>query len=121
MPAMSPSRDLETAAARLFSQFLRRTHLVSPSEVPVMVAEEARTLGGQDCVIHLIDYEQTWLVPLAGPDSVGLEALPVEGTVHGRVFATSTILQLAGSRPDRRRVVLPLLDGTDRLGTLELT
>jgi len=121
MPAMSPTRDLDETAARLFTQFLRRSHLLSPSDVPLMVAEEARMLGGERCVIHLIDYEQTRLVPLAGPDSVGLEAVPVEGTVHGRVFATSGILQVPGAEQGRRRLILPLLDGTERLGTLELT
>lgn len=118
---MSPTRDLDVAAARLFNQFLRRSHLLSPSEVPRLVAEEARKIGGEACVIHLIDYEQERLVPLAGPDSAGLGAVPVEGTIHGRVFATSAILQVPGVERGRRRMVLPLLDGTERLGTLELT
>jgi len=121
MIGMSPAPELDLTAARLFSQFLRRSHLLSPSDLPTLVAEEARTLGGEGCVIHLIDYEQTRLVPLAGPDSAGLESVPVEGTVHGRVFATSSILQVPGTEAGRRRLVLPLLDGSERLGTLELT
>jgi serine phosphatase RsbU (regulator of sigma subunit) len=121
MIGMSPIRDLDATAARLFTQFLRRSHLLSPSDIPKLVAEEARVLGGEGCVIHLIDYEQARLVPLAGPDSAGLETVSVEGTVHGRVFATSSILQVPGTEAGRLRLVLPLLDGTDRLGTLELT
>ena len=45
----------------------------------------------------------------------------VEGTMPGRCFATTTILQAPADVPERRRLWLPLLDGTDRLGVLALT
>jgi hypothetical protein len=117
---MSSQADLDATAGRLFQDFLRRTHLSTPAELPGLVASEARAFGGEDVVLHLIDYEQEHLVPL-GPLGPAGAPVTVEGTVLGRAFAASTVVQLPADAPGRRRLVLPLLDGTDRLGTLQLT
>src|SRR3954452_18596543 len=107
--------------ARTFEEFLRRTHLSGPADVPALVAEQARTFGADDVVLYLCDYEQAHLVPLPGPDTGERDSVAIEGTLHGRVFATSAIVQVEAAAPGRRRLVLPLLDGTERLGTLEMT
>src|SRR5436305_547464 len=48
------------------------------------------------------------------------EALPVQGTVAGRAFASTSIVELE-REGGGRRVWLPLLDGTERLGVAEMT
>lgn len=118
---MDTTEALDAEAGRLFSEFLRRLHLLAPSDLTSLVAEQAGVLGATDVAVRLIDYEQTRLVPLRGAGSDDLTTVPVEGTVQGRAFTSSAILQVPASAPDRRRVLVPLLDGTERLGTLELT
>jgi hypothetical protein len=68
--------------------------------------------------VHLIDLEQRVLVPVPGPGAAGREVLSVHGTLAGRCFASTTLLDTAAT--GGRRVWLPLLDGTERVGVLEL-
>jgi serine phosphatase RsbU (regulator of sigma subunit) len=58
-------------------------------------------------------------LPVAAPGLAGREALSVQGTVAGRVFASSSIVDLEGDGGGRR-VWLPLIDGTERLGVMEM-
>ena len=112
--------DVHALAGRLFSSFLRRTHLCAPSEIPQLVSEEAAMFGATDVVIYLVDEDQRLLVPLTTPETGPLETVSIEGTLHGRAFATTTIVEARTGRETRRRVLAPLLDGTERLGTLQL-
>jgi hypothetical protein len=69
-------------------------------------------------VVYLADYGQAVLVPLRGTAPPRREPLMVEGTLAGRVFATMQSYD-AGSDGEHR-VWLPLLDGAQRLGVLEI-
>jgi hypothetical protein len=75
-------------------------------------------MGVAQAVVYLIDHELETLVPFTS-DSSG-NRLAVEGTLHGRAFATGSIVQAAADA-GRQRLLVPLLDGTERLGTLDLT
>ena len=110
--------QLESAAGRMLLEILRRTHLSPPDAVSTVVAEEARTIGITSLVMYVIDYEQTVLVPVPGPDTRGPEPLSIAGTVAGRAFTTGSIVQTKAG--DVRRLWLPLLDGTERMGVVEL-
>src|SRR5215207_6628666 len=106
------------AIAELLLELLRRTHLSAPSDIPAIVADQAASIGAVDVVMYLIDYEHRMLVPLTGDGS----RVPVSaaGTVAGRAFTSTTILKTpleAGGY----RLWLPLLDGTERLGTLAMS
>lgn len=73
---------------------------------------------GVDVTVHLVDYEQVHLSPLS-PDGVGtLVRSPVEGTLPGRAFRLATT-QVALHDP-QPRLWIPLLDGAERLGVLEV-
>lgn len=102
--------------------FLRRTHLSTPGDVAMIVAEEAAThLGARDVDVYLVDYELTTLVPLpvtGRPET--REPLPVTGTIAGRTFATTAIVDVPAGATGTRRWI-PLLDGTDRMGVLGMT
>jgi serine phosphatase RsbU (regulator of sigma subunit) len=116
------SRDLEAASARLFREFLRRTHLTRPDDLADAVAEEAQAaLDASDVVMYLVNYEETMLVPVPSRTSRGRPPQAVDGTLAGRAFAAATIHTGATSAVERRRVWAPILDGTDRLGVLEMT
>ena len=109
---------LTARAGTMFMEMLRRTHLCPPAEVSTIVAEEARRIGADAVVLYLVDYEQQVLIPVPGPDTADREQLAVGGTVAGRAYAAGTILDTEAG--DGRRVWLPLLDGVDRLGVVEL-
>jgi serine/threonine protein phosphatase PrpC len=68
-----------------------------------------------------VDYEQALLVPVQGSATPSFEPLSIAGTMAGRAFSGSTILRASVDGNGRQRVWLPLLDGTERLGTLGLT
>jgi stage II sporulation SpoE-like protein len=71
-------------------------------------------------VLYVVDYQQHWLVPVPGPHSTEREVLSIQGTVAGRAFATSSIVDVEVDGGHGRRLWLPLLDGTERLGAMEI-
>ena len=120
MGAVPDQLDLAQTSAHLFDELLRRSHLSSPYAVPGVVAEVAGLLGARDVVLSLVDRELEHLVPLL-PDGEPGVAVPVDGTLAGRAFVTTSIVQADAAEPGSRRVWWPLLDGTERVGTLEMT
>src|SRR5215210_3516701 len=112
--------ETSTSAATMLQEVLRRTHLSRASDLGVVVAEEARAIGVESLVLYLVDYEQKSLVPVPAPDAAGREPLSVNGTVAGRAFATSSIVEVEPDPRRGRRLWLPLLDCTERLGVVEM-
>jgi len=114
-----PDDELAACVGTMFTEVLRRTHLSAAHDLSTVVAEEARAIGVDRLVLYLVDYEQKVLVPVPGPDTGERHAVPVRGTIPGRAYASGTILDTEAI--GGRRVWLPLLDGTERLGVLELS
>jgi len=107
------------AGLRLFENLLARTHTSTPSGVGDVIAEELeRTLDARAVVIYLINLEQTALVPVPRTGHPDDEAQDVEGSMAGRSFTGTKILSAPGSETGRVRFFVPIVDGTDRLGTL---
>lgn len=105
----------------MIERVLRRTHLSAAADLAALVAEEARLIGARSCVLYLVDPEETALMPVPAPDAEGRGALAVQGTVAGRSYMASSIVEVpADDDGDGHRLWLPLLDGTERLGTMEL-
>jgi len=89
-----------------------------PRDLATVAAAAAPTLDATELAIYLADYSQMVLVPLLGRDVPRREPVPVDGTLAGRVFVTG---QAYDSESDgESRVWLPLVDGTQRLGVLEI-
>ncbi len=118
---MSDYTELDARAGTMFNSVLRRTHLSAPAQVATVVAEEARTVGMESVVLYLVDYEQKTLIPVPAPDAAGREPLPVLGTMAGRSFATTSIVEIEAEGRHGRRLWVPLLDGTERLGVMDVT
>ena len=87
-----------------------------PERLPTLVAAAGQVLG-VGVVVHLVDPEQRSLVRLSTNDSPGGSRQGVEGTLAGRAFRT---LRIHSSERDGTLWV-PVLDGADRLGVLEIT
>ncbi len=106
--------------ARMFNGLLADTHLSKADDVARVLAENAAAIGVESLVVYLVDYEQTDLVPVPGPHTIDRSVLRIEGTLGGRAFSQLNVQDVEADVPDRRRLWLPLLDGTERLGVLEL-
>ena len=113
--------ELAAAAAAVFSDLLAATHLSRPSDLAAELAAKARPLGIGDLVVYLVDYEQTALVPLTGAGVPERTVLRIDGTLAGRAYSAGSIHRSDAGHPDRSRLWVPLIDGTERLGVLEVT
>lgn len=102
--------------AEMLQELLRRTHLSGPPDLATVVSEEARRIGADPVVLYVLDLEQSYLVPV--PGAAAREVVPVRGTVAGRALTSTAVLDLE-REGGGRRLWLPLLDGTDRLGVME--
>jgi serine phosphatase RsbU (regulator of sigma subunit) len=114
------SAGIAPLAGELLQEILRRTHLSSAPDLASVVAEEARLIGVDPLKIYLLDHEQKHLIPVPSPGTQDRETLPIQGTVAGRAFASTSMLQLEDD-DGGRRLWLPLIDGTERLGVVEMS
>jgi serine phosphatase RsbU (regulator of sigma subunit) len=90
--------------------------LNTPDDLASLFLDHVRALGAEDVTLYLVDHEQYLLVPLpqlAAPDR---PPLPIEATLAGRCFRRLQAQQSHGGQ----RLWLPILDGLERLGVLEL-
>ncbi len=70
-------------------------------------------------MVYLADYGQSTLVPLAGVDVPPRQELALKGTVAGVAFRRVTLMRTS-LEEGGHRLWVPLLDGVERLGVLEL-
>ena len=99
--------------------FSRSSHLTVPDDVPLLIVKHARGMGAHDAALYLVDYEQRMLVPLPMRGGRPREELVIDGTLAGRCYRTLDIQETAGEE-GRSRMWVPVLDGVERLGVLEL-
>ena len=96
---------------------LAASHLLEPDELPDAVRRAAEAMGAEGITIYLVDHDQLELRSLVGTAGEVGRVLDVDATLPGRVFQTTEAAEVV---EDGRRVLVPLLDGTDRLGVLEI-
>jgi len=105
--------------AAVIGDLVRRTRRTAPGDLAPLVAESAEAAGLADAVIYLTDYGQTRLLPLPYPGMPPRVALGVEGTLAGHAYRAG-VAHLGEGPPGARRLWLPLVEGSERLGVLEL-
>jgi hypothetical protein len=98
---------------------LHASHLLAPDDLASMVAAHARSIGARETVIYLVDYEQATLVPLPGAGVPERQELAIEATMAGRAFRRVEMVT-SSATGGSHRLWLPLLDGVERLGVVEL-
>ncbi|TMR35502.1 serine/threonine-protein phosphatase [Nonomuraea zeae] len=106
---------------------LDTNHTTSMEELPGTVATHASLVGFSQTRIYVTDLQQLILLPTPGQaDESGhpLEPIRIDSTLAGRAFR---IVDVVRARPsgdtdsaerEGRRLWVPLLDGTERLGVL---
>ena len=103
----------------MLGELIEHTRFIVPDQLPGVLVEHGREVGAVDVALYLVDYEQRMLVPvpqLGGPER---EAVRIDATVAGRCFRTIEIQQTT-TEDGARRLWVPLLDGTERLGVLQV-
>ncbi len=109
----APEDDARPLAA--LTELLRGTHMAPPERVAEVLDDAAEHLGVR-VEAYLADHAQEVLVPLRpGP---GREPLDIDSSLPGRCFRRlETQRSRAGDAP---RMWLPIIDGVERLGVLEV-
>ncbi|MFG1949352.1 PP2C family protein-serine/threonine phosphatase [Nonomuraea sp. NPDC048826] len=108
---------------RMLGGLLEVNHLSAMEDLPGRIAEYARAAGLSRTLIYVADLQQQNLVPLPGQgDAAGrpLRPLRIDGTLPGRAFRDVKVVRAAGGEATRRLWV-PVLDGTERVGVLGVT
>jgi serine phosphatase RsbU (regulator of sigma subunit) len=113
------SHDSPQASRDPIRALLRASHLMRADDLATAVNEHAGWLGAAEAAIYLVDYEQRTLLPLQGERVPPRQELTVDGSLAGLAFRRADVL--SADAPDRgHRIWLPLLDGVERLGVLEV-
>lgn len=102
----------------VLGRLIERSSLTAPDEVADLLVEHARLIGAIDLVLYRVDYEQVSLIPLPGKDVPDRDVLTIDTTLAGRAFRLVEVLEQDAD--GHRRVWIPLLDGTERVGVMEL-
>ena len=104
----------------LSGHLLDRSHITPPHLLGDMIAEEITGAGARDLAIWLQDYDQRLLHPLPLRGHPPAAAETIDGSLAGRAFTLHTSVEHVES-DGSRRLWLPLLDGTERVGVMALT
>ncbi|WP_229070213.1 PP2C family protein-serine/threonine phosphatase [Actinoplanes sp. DH11] len=102
---------------RLLSRLLAVAHQARPEDVPALVMQLAPLIDAREMVVYLVDYDQRQLLPLRGHGAPARDPIAIDGTLPGRAFALTHTYETSDAQ---RRLWVPLLDGTERLGLLEV-
>jgi hypothetical protein len=99
-------------------ELLEGAELAPPDRLPALAEAAGRALGVK-IGIYVVDYDQRCLRPLSvrGTED-GRRALDVDSTLAGRAFRQVQVL--TGQSDGNNRLWMPLLDGVERLGVLEV-
>jgi phosphoserine phosphatase RsbU/P len=95
-------------------------------DLPFLATQAAAAMGARAGFLYLVDYDQVMLLPMlddrpAGDATLGTRTpIAMEGTLAGRCFTEVAVQSAAATSDGPYTVWAPLLDGTDRLGVLEL-
>lgn len=103
---------------RVLGSLIERSSLAPPDDIPDLVSEHGRRLGALELTLYRVDYEQVSLIPLSGKDGAEREPLAIDSTLAGRAFR---LVQVVEQDADGcRRVWIPMVDGTERVGVMEV-
>ncbi len=103
------------AGERLLDQLVRAAQQASPAELPAIVNRYAETMGMGRAVVYLVDIQQRELEPLIK----GEPHLEVDASLAGWAYRMDE-LRVEENTCGGLTVWLPLVNGAERLGVLEL-
>jgi len=117
-PVVVPRRAEVEGAGDALAALLEDTTNVSPDELTTMVDAAGRALGATSARLLIADYGLTSLRALGEDGETASGRLAIEGTLAGRAFTGQEVVV---SGDDAALVLVPVAEGSERLGVLELT
>ncbi|MBF6476420.1 MULTISPECIES: PP2C family protein-serine/threonine phosphatase [Nocardia] len=117
------SREPRDAPLSALVRLLEGAELAPPDRLPALAETAGRALGVH-IAIYLTDYDQRYLCPLptgfptGEQEAVPAGAFEIDNTLPGRAFRQVQILP--SQTTDRYRLWVPLMDGVERLGVLDV-
>jgi hypothetical protein len=103
----------------LADALLAATHLTVPDALPGLIDGHAKGLGATSAVLYLADLDQCALVPLPHAGARALQEVAIDRTLPGRCYRSLEVVDSVDETGDRT-VWVPVVDGTERLGVLQL-
>lgn len=100
-------------------QLLRQSHHARPEDLPEMAMHAAGLVGAEAMVMYVVDHRQRQLRPLVGGSAPERGPVAVDGTLGGRAYAL-VVPCAAELDDDGARLWLPLVNGSERMGVLEV-
>jgi hypothetical protein len=117
----SGSADATTPAEQVLLHYTAASHVIEPDRTEDLAGHAARSIGGRDCEIYLVDMAQESLVRVGCGEPIRT-SFSVDGTLPGRAFRDVAIVSATpGDEESGRRLWAPLLDGVDRFGVIGVT
>jgi serine phosphatase RsbU (regulator of sigma subunit) len=111
----------DAPAGRVLADLLQKSHLMAPAALADYLTEAARPLGICGVRIFLADLQQHQLRAMPGGSGRAPSSLVIDSTLAGRAFQTIKIQGVAAREStDECRLWVPLVDGTERLGVMEV-
>lgn len=109
------------ADERVLADAVAQSHLLVPDDLPLLLLEHGKRLGALDSTLYLTDYEERHLVavPRPGVSASTGDLLGIDGTVAGRAYRQMSV-QRVGGPGEGDRLWVPLVDGVQRLGVMEI-
>src|SRR5215213_3404961 len=104
---------------RRMAALIPAARMAVPDDLPELIWEHARLLGASEACLYLADYDQRVLCPLSGREARGRADLAIDATVAGRCYRRLEVEEVDIAEVGRR-VWVPVLDGSERLGVLEI-
>ncbi len=98
---------------------VRASHALSADRLGTVVDRHARRLGAREAVVYLADYAQHVLVPVGGPGVPARQELTIDSSLAGRAFRRVEPVH-APAHEGPVTLWVPLLDGAERVGVLEV-
>lgn len=111
--------DRPASAEDALRSLLRASHQLPADRLGTSVVEHAALLGARSAVVYLADYEQHHLVPLPGDGVPDRAPQPVDASAAGLAFRSVEVVR-SPLHDGTATLWLPLLDGAERAGVLEL-
>ena len=100
----------------MLAGLLKAVRLSVPDEVAAKLADSGRSLGAENVTLYLVDQEQYLLVPVPTTAATPRGPLSIGATLAGRCYRSTELQEANGGR----EVWVPLLDGLERVGVLQL-
>ncbi|MEV0004341.1 PP2C family protein-serine/threonine phosphatase [Micromonospora sp. NPDC050980] len=106
------------SALEAVRQLIRQGYRARPEDLADMAMQAAALLDAAALIIYVVDHQQRALAPLPNDRSPAAPPLPIDGSLAGRAF--STLSPVRGQQDGQHVLWVPLLDGSERMGVVQV-